>query len=446
MTSWRERFSAWRQDSLLRRVVRNSGYLFSSTTVSAALGFFQGILTVRLLGIEGYGLFSGVITLFASNVNRLLSFRMSEVMVKYLGQALVEGKKERAAAVVKGIGLTEAAASILAYLVLLALTPWAARVFAKDPGTAPLFAFYGLFLLANLVYETSTGVLQATDRFDRIALINLIQSVITAVLVLAAFLFKGSLFDVLAAYLIGKSFAGVAVVVFAVRQLNRTLGSGWQNVSLRLLTDWRDIGRFALTTNLNGTVNLFVRDNVSLYLSAFRSQAEVGYFNLALSLINFVTLPVEPFIQPTYAEITRTVALREWEKTKHLLRRVSGIAGAWTLAAGGGLAALGWWLIPLVYGADASPAYPATVILLIGFGFANVLHWNRPLLLAFGRPWFPLMAMAVVGVVEVGLIFLLVPGYGYLAESAIVSAFFVGSIGWIVWRGLALIHQEEAGQ
>lgn len=443
MTSWRARITSWRQDHLLRRVVRNSGYLFSSTTISAALGFFQGILTVRLLGIDGYGLFSGIITQFASNVNRLLSFRMSEVMVKYLGQALTEGKKDRAAAVVKGIGLTEAAASILAYLVLLALTPWAARVFAQDPGTAPLFAYYGLFLLFNLVYETSTGVLQATDRFDRIALINLIQSLITAVLVLAAFILKGGIFEVLTAYLIGKSFAGIAVVIFAVRQLNRTLGRGWQEVSLRLLTDWRDIGRFALTTNLNGTVNLFVRDNVPLYLSAFRSKAEVGYFNLALSLINFVTLPIEPFIQPTYAEIARTIALREWEKTKHLLRRVSAIAGAWTLVAGGGLVALGWWLIPLVYGADASPAYLATVILLIGFGFANIFHWNRPLLLSFGRPWFPLMAAAAVGVVEIGLIFLLVPGYGYLAESAVISGFFVLSIGWIVWRGLTLIHQEE---
>ncbi len=443
MSSWRARLAEWRQDHLLRRVVRNSGYLFSSTTVSAALGFFQGILAVRLLGIADYGLVSGIITQFASNVNRLLSFRMSEVMVKYLGQALMEGKKERAAALVKGIGLSEAAASVLAYLVLLALAPWAARVFAKDAQTAPLFAFYGLFLLANLVYETSTGVLQATDRFDRLAVVGLIQSVITAVLILAAFLLKGGVFAVLAAYLIGKSFAGIAVVLFAVGQLNRTLEPGWHKVSLRLLPDWREIGRFALTTNLDGTVNLFVRDNVSLYLGAFRSKAEVGYFNLASSLINFVTLPIEPFIQPTYAELTRTIARREWARTRHLLRRVSGIAAAWTLSAGGGLAALGWWLIPFVYGADTAPVYPAAIILLIGFGFANILHWNRPLLLAFGKPWFPLLAKAVVGVVEIGLIFSLVPAYGYLAQSAILSAFFVGSIGWIVWRGLALLQQAE---
>ena len=92
VNSWRQRFASWRADNILRRVVRNSGYLFSSTTISAILGFVQVIFAVRLLGIDGYGLASGIIMLFASNVNRLLSFRMSEVMVKYLGEALAEKK------------------------------------------------------------------------------------------------------------------------------------------------------------------------------------------------------------------------------------------------------------------------------------------------------------------------------------------------------------------
>jgi len=76
VNSLRKRIASWREDNILRRVVRNSGYLFSSTTVSAALSFVQGIFAVRLLGIGGYGLASGTIMLFAANVNRLLSFRM----------------------------------------------------------------------------------------------------------------------------------------------------------------------------------------------------------------------------------------------------------------------------------------------------------------------------------------------------------------------------------
>jgi O-antigen/teichoic acid export membrane protein len=211
-----------------------------------------------------------------------------------------------------------------------------------------------------------------------------------------------------------------------------------------LLSDWRRIAGFAVSTNLNGTVNLIVRDNMPLYLAAFRPQAEVGYFKLALSIINLVMLPIEPFIWPTYAEITRTIAQRQWRTTRRLLKRVSTIAGVWTLAAGGGLAALGWWLIPLIYRPESEPAYPALLILLVGFGLANVLHWNRPLLLALGKPTFPVIVAAIVGALEIGLTFWLVPQYGYLAESAIFSGFFVLSIGVIVWRGLTTIKRQES--
>jgi O-antigen/teichoic acid export membrane protein len=139
-----------REDPLLQRVLRNSSYLFGSNTISAALGVLQGIFVVRLLGDSGYGLLTIVMD-FASNTNRLLSFRMSEVAVKYMGEALAQEDKRRAAAIVKGVGLLEAAMSVLAYLVLLALSAWGARTFAHNVEVLYLFRFYGLFLLANLL-------------------------------------------------------------------------------------------------------------------------------------------------------------------------------------------------------------------------------------------------------------------------------------------------------
>ncbi len=443
MPSLFERLSRWRQDPRFVRVLRNSGYLFSSNTVSAALGFVQGILAVRLLGVDGYGLVAGTILVFASNVNRLLSFRMSEVLVKYADEALAQNDRPRAAALVKGIGLAEMLTAATAYLVLLALSPWAALTFAKDVSIAPLFATYGLFLLGNMVYETSTGVLQTFKRFDRIAAVNLVQSLTTAALIGAAFLFRGGIPHVLFAYLAGKILAGITIASLAVLQLNRSL-PGWRDAPVNVPVDWRGILKFAVNTNLNGTVNLIVRDSAPLFLGALSTQTEVGYFKLALSLINLVMLPIEPFIWPTYAELTETVARQKWLEVLRLLRRVSSIAAAWTLVAGGGLATLGWWLIPLIYGAESAPAYPAAVILLLGFGFANILHWNRPLLLALGMPSYPLAAAAVTGAVQIGLVFLLVPRFGYLAMAALMSAYFIASIGLIVWRGLTVIRSRVA--
>ena len=431
-------------DPVLQRVVRNSSYLFSSSALSAILSTIQMILVVRLLDPDEYGLATGIIMLFATSVNQLLSFRMSEVVVKYAGEALAHENKERAAAVIKGIGLTEAATSVAAYLVLVALAPWAAATFAKDPSTAPLFPLYGLFLLANVVYETALGTLQTVNRFGRVARANFFQSITTFLFVIAAAVLGLGVLGVLLAYLAGKTIAGLMITISALRAARQELGTGWLRAPLNQVPGWRSIGRFMLSTNLNGTVNLLARDNIPIYIGYFLSTTEVGYFKFALTLINLVKLPIEPFIWPTYAEITRTIAQKQWDVTRRLLRQVSSIAGIWTLLTGGGLLALGWWLIPLIFGADYAPSYPAVVILMLGYACANILNWNRPLLLALGRPRIPLVVGAVAGAVELILFFTFVPRTNYLVAAAIFSGYLAVSVLWMVWRGLALLPKESS--
>jgi len=434
-------YRAIQQDSLLRTVLKSSGYLLSSSSLSAVLSFLQGIVGVWLLGMDGFGLVNGTILIFASNIHSLFSFRMSDAVVKYFGEALTIGARDRAAAVAKGSGLVEAATSFLAYAVLWLSAPWAAQIFADSAALAPLFRFYGVVLLANLVYETATGVLRSTRRFGGLAAINLGQSFLTAALILAAYLFRGQVLHVLAAYLAGKMFAGVAVGVLAGRALAQTVSPSWWRVSLHCLTDWRSLARFTFSTNLNGTVNLLARDSAPLLLAVFRPNDEVGYFKLALNLVALMMLPIEPFIWPTYAEITRTVAQRQWAVTRQLLRRVSAIAAGWTLLSGGAMAALGWWLIPWIWCPTAAPAYPAVLILWVGYGFANIFNWNRPLLLALGKPVFPLAVGALAGAIEIALALWLTPTYGYLAQSAVLSGYFLLSVSVIVWRGASLVRQ-----
>jgi len=438
----------WQEDGIFRRIVLNSSYLFSSSAIGAGLGLINSVLLTRLLGLEGYGLVNGTIILFASNINNLLAFRMYEAVVKFVGDALQHEDNIRAAALVKGIGLAEAGTSILAYLVLLTITPWAARTLGKDIATAPLFTFYGLVLLVNLVYETSRGVLQMTRRFDRLSQLGIIQSVLTTALIGLAFVCgRTDLWIVLGAYLVGKTFGGVSHGIFAFRELNQILVKGWWRISLRKIGGWKEVAKFAVNTNLNATVNLFVRDSIPNLLVALRpvgtAHLEVGYFRLAQSIISLVLLPIGPFIWPTYTEITRTVTAKKWATTRNLLKRISVLAATWTISTGIGLAAFGWALLPLLYGDRARPAYLAVLVMLVGYGVANIFNWNRPLLLALSKPFYPLIISALVGLVELIAVFVFVPTGGYMAMAVILSAYFTISVGIIVWRGLKEIHVQE---
>ncbi len=436
----------WRQDRLVGRVIRNTGYLFSSNTIGMGLTMVQSVFAARLLGVTGFGVM-GIIVAYASTVNRLFSFRMGELVVKYVGGYLEERQPERAAAIVKVAGLVEAASSILAFALLILLAPLAAAIFAKDTSITYLFWIYGVSVLGSLVAETSTGILQVDNRFRAQAAVNLAQSVLTALIIVAAFFIPFSnpqmgMLVVLLAYLVGKLMLGIGPAVLAFGSLNRLLGPGWWRARLSLLPPLGELSFFGVSTNLSATVNLLVRDNELLWVAFFLSPLQAGYYKIALAIINLIMVPVTPLISTTYPEINRSIAGRDWSQLRRLLKRITVLSGGWTVAVGLGLLLFGNYAI-LFYGREFLPAYPAMLTLLVGFGIANIFFWNRPLLLSFGQPLTPFWATLVAGAVKIGLSFVLVPRYGYVMEAALLSGYFVISVGWIVYRGLTLLRRAE---
>lgn len=435
---------AWqslRQDRIFGRVLRNTGYLFSSNTIAMLLSVVQSIFAARLLGVEKFGVLGGI-TVFASTVNRLFSFRMGEVVVRYLGQYVTEKRFDRAGALVKAAALAEVGTSTLAYIALLLLSPLAAVLFAKDPQASPWFALYGLSILGNLIYETSTGVLQVGGHFRSQALINLGQSVLTAGMIFYAYLTGAGLLLVLWAYLLGKVILGIGPVVLAWIRLNKLLGAGWWKASFKLLPPWRELFRFAASSNLSATVNLVARDSEQLWVNYLLNPLLGGYYKTALAIINLVMMPITPFINTTYPEISRHVASKEWTLLRSLLRRVTLVSGGWTAMVGIGLVLFGNWLI-LLYGVEYLPAYPVMLVLLLGFGLANVLFWNRPLLLALDVPVYPFQVTLACALVKVPLSFLLVPHFGYVAQAVLLTLYLVVSVGLIVRRGFKELHKAE---
>jgi O-antigen/teichoic acid export membrane protein len=94
-----------------------------------------------------------------------------------------------------------------------------------------------------------------------------------------------------------------------------------------------------------------------------------------------------------------------------------------------GLILLGQPLIRLTYGVEFLPTYPALVILLLGYTFVNIFYWNRVALLSLARPVFPTLVNFIGMLLKVGLIFLLVPIYGYLAFAFLLSSYYIFTVG-----------------
>jgi O-antigen/teichoic acid export membrane protein len=443
MNYFRKLWNTWKQDKVLGVVMRNTGYLFSGNALSMGLTAIQGFLAAAMLGPANYGML-GIITVFASSVNRLLSFRMGDVVVKYAGQYLALGQKDKAAAVIKAAGITEGLTSITAYLVLALLAPLAATYFVHDPTTVPWILFYGLSLLGALIAETSTAVLQVGNHFRSQAFLVFLQSAATTGWIAVAFFTKGDVFEVLNAYLAGKLIYNIGLTVMAVMWTTPLLGKGWWKMPFSLIDNKGQVAKYAVSTNLSSTINTIIRDSEVMWVGFLTTPLQAGYYKFALAVINDAYLPINSFVSTTFPQIAQSVVRHEWKSLKRLLTRTSAISAVWNLACGVGLVVVGSWALGWYKGGAYLPALPAMLVLVVGMGIPNIFFWNRPLLLAFGKANYPLVVNTVVGAAKTVLMFALVPMYGFMTQTLLLSGYFLISVGMLTWRGLQEMRHAEA--
>ena len=458
--------SKFKDDPLLGKVIRSSSVLFSSNSISLVLSVVQSILAARLLGPSGFGLVAIVMS-YASTVNGFLSFRMSELVVRYGGEYLEKEDKEKTAALVKAAALSEATVSLLAFIFVALTATLASQYIAKTPNTAMLFIVYSLGLLANFNTETSTGILQMLGKIRYQGSINLIQSILTAGMITFAFFTKGTMQFVLYAYLAGKVVLGLGIFFTAFFQLTKKLGSSWWGMSLRGAfsatkqsptqeeiasgkgqerprndIDFREIFKFAFASNLSATAILVFRESEILWVGYFLTSEAAGYYKAAYAIVSLLSVPANPFILTTYPEINKLVVQKAWPRLKDFLKKITTVSAAYNLALAAGFTIFGKWLLT-IYGEQYADAYPALIALLVGFTFNYILFWNRPLLLSLGQPEYPLKATLIAGVAKLALAFPLVPRFGYVAEAALLSFYYITSVGVIVLRGVKEIKMKE---
>jgi O-antigen/teichoic acid export membrane protein len=206
----------------------------------------------------------GTITAFASTVNRLFSFRMNELVVKYYGEARVKHDHDRAGAVIKAAGLGEITSFVLSFVIVAALAPFAARRLADDPTTQGLFILYGSMVLMNFVTETSTGILQVTNKFRSYAIVNLVSSIVNAGIIVWAFFAKRGMLEVVWAYLIGKAILGLGTAYLGYKEMSNDQGKGWLKAPFSALPPIKELFGFAFSTNISSTIIMLVRDNETL--------------------------------------------------------------------------------------------------------------------------------------------------------------------------------------
>jgi O-antigen/teichoic acid export membrane protein len=211
---------------------------------------------------------------------------------------------------------------------------------------------------------------------------------------------------------------------------------------LSVLPSARELVKFAFSSNLSATAILIFRESEILWVGFFLNTEAAGLYRVAYTIISFLSVPADPLILTVYPELNRLIVQKAWPRLRDFLRKVTALAFSYNLLLALGLIFFGHWVLA-IYGDQYVVAYPALMALLVGLAFNYTLFWNRPLLLSFGLPTFPLWATLMAGLLKVGMAFPLVPRYGYVMEAVLLSFYYILSVGLIVWRGVRELRKQE---
>jgi O-antigen/teichoic acid export membrane protein len=399
--------------------------LLSAKGLTLPMQVVQSVLIARLLGVSGFGTF-GVVIAYVEMARRLTSFRMNDVVVKFVTDAIVARDKPRAAATMKVALGAEVCTSVVSFVIVWVTVPFVAGSFFSTPAATPFVLIYSLSILIDCMLEPATGLLQVFNRFRVQAIADVIGKIASLLAVAIVYLLHGEMIAVLIAYLAGNSLSTGLVLVYAMRETTEQLGARWWRTPINVLRGrGRELAGFAVSTNLGGTLSLVVKDSELLWLGYFTTPAAAGLYKLAKSWISMVVIPAAPLVKSFYPEIARTVAAREFDSTKRLLRKGTALAAVWIVPVGGCFLAVSPWMVPWLYGPDYRPAISVFAILLLGMGISDILFWTRPMLLALGRPDVSLRITALHTVLKVVLVVTLVPAGKAVAMASITSGLFI---------------------
>ncbi|MBN2501891.1 MAG: oligosaccharide flippase family protein [Anaerolineales bacterium] len=430
------------QTEIIRRIIKNSSYLLSATGVTMVLGMVQGIFVLRMIGPEGNGLL-GAIAGFTNAANQLASFRIYEMVVRYVRLYEERGEQLKAAAVYKMAGIFEFSGAIIAFLLVWLLAPWGANFFGKDAGTAPFWVLYGAVALITFLFESSRGLLQVFDRFQALAIANVVQSVATLILAVYWYFNGGGFMEVLLLYIAGKLVWALGVTSAAIWTAGQQWGRDWWRTPLGVLReDRRSLMTFAFSTNISNTISLVTKDSENLWVAAFLGTEAAGYYKFALSIVGILKLPVTPLAQTTYPELSRDVVKEKWDSVLDTIKRSSRLAAAYSLPLIVLLAIFGRWVISVVYGPEWLPAFPLLLILMVGHVWDNIFFWNRVGLLALNRPIFPTTVNFAAMLIKIPLIFLLVDQFQAYTFAALLSGYYIFTSGISAGRVLLDVRRH----
>lgn len=437
----------WFSDGAFRSILRNAAYLGSSKVGGALLSLIALACAGRALSPALFGTLAVVHT-YAKGVSGLVKFQTWQFIVRFGAPALVQGDVERFRNVTRfsfGLDLASGAIGLAAGMALL---PFLARWVGIEDEDFYLALLY-CTLIPIMTAATPTGILRTLDRFDHIAVQQMITPLLMAVGGTASYIFDLGFAGFVITWFVAELLGDLMLWFYAARELKLKNIRGALRPAIfaparRIKGAWD----FVWTTNIAFSIWSAWGPISNVIVGGIMGPAAAGLFRIAETFFDSAGKPAGFLAKSFYPEIMRLdpTSKKPWQLAVRTGVVSGGIGFAMLLLVMIG----GQPLISLVFGKRYIEAFDLLQIMAISLVVNTASFPLESLLYMAGRQRAALVAGAAAAVLYCIFLVVLVQQYGLMGAGIayvggmVLRAFFtlIPTIGAYRKRALISYHED----
>ncbi|MFV2089322.1 MAG: lipopolysaccharide biosynthesis protein [Pseudomonadales bacterium] len=398
--------------SILNRIARNTGLLFSSKAIAGLAGLLYLALAGRTLGPEQLGMLILVHSTTIA-IREIASFKSWQALIKYGAEYVSNQDNARLHSLLRLMVELDAIGSIAGSLLSALFFYYFAPLFGFPPDIASLAVLYCLSTLVALK-ASPVGVLRLFGRFVLLARNALVVPFLRTTGVVVCWAFDAPLGGFIVLWFLADVCSAVVLMWLGYQEtrrqpLARNISWRWEPLSAEAHAK---IWPFIWSANLHGTVGIATTHLPVLLSGALLGPGAAAFVKICQEVSGILGKPAQLLGETVYPEVSRLIPLNATQTIRSLLVRSVLLGGLASLILVVIVISGGQWLLVLLFGQEYRAASGLLTLLVIAAGIQLTTFIFEPLIYAQGRPDFVFVLRLVTSIAQISGMIVILPLLG----------------------------------
>ena len=388
-----------------RRVTRQIFWMGAILSTQTLGGLIQVYLSVRILGMEGFGVLAIIIAV-TGLVHGLIAISGDDIVTAMANRAVSEGKPDEASSILRFTVVFSIALSLIAYCIIIGLGTYANDFLQIDEAHVRAMFLLGIVGILMSIKAESMAILRLSDCVSLGAAVTAASSLIRIGVLALVWVMDGGLMGVVWAYIVGAAVNGVGMFVTTVITAHKAGITGiFSSISIRIPSDalrfqFGDYGKKSI---------IVLIDNIDyIIISQFVGTSTVGLYRAARQISDMAKRPFLLIHSALLTEYSRHWFANELVRLRRTVFRFTLLSYMLGVIAFGLLILLRQPIVDIILGEDFSESSSLMLIMIPGVAVAGVSVFAT-LPTATGRIWPSFLSTAAGFLAFVAFILWLTP-------------------------------------